>query len=175
MFWLFLDQKLSLTFEQVPAWFQKEWHFPVENLLVKNILTDSARVETEGDCRRNKCYGFSAWVILLSLPLSIWRVYGPEMELVLGHTQLDTSFLALDNSYGVPVTCPALCSAERPTLVITQRSSEIIPPIGTLMEKEDLVVSCSAWFRGSWFCTLVCTCPFQALYRRDIQDQQTWY
>lgn len=100
---------------------------------------------------RNKCYGFSASVILLSLALSVWESMGQNWSWywdTYSHTQLGTSFLALDNSYGVPVTWPALYSAERPTLIITQRSSEIIPSIGTVMEKEFLVVSCSAWLRG---------------------------
>ena len=128
-------------------------------------------METEGNCRRNKCYGFSARVILLSLTLSVWGSMGQKWSWywdTYSHPQPGTSFLALDSSYGVPVTCPALYSAERLTLMITQRSSDIIPPIGTAMEKEVLVVSCSAWLRGSWSCMLACTCPFQALYRRDI-------
>lgn len=127
-------------------------------------------IEAEGDWGRNKCYRFSAWVVLLSLTLSIWESMGQKWSWYRGmysHTQPGTSLLALDKSYGISVTCPALHSAERPTLMITQRSSEIVPPLGTVMEKEVLVVSCSAWLRGSWSCTLVCACPFQALYRRD--------
>lgn len=75
-------------------------------------------IEMEGDCRRNKCYGFSAWGILGSLTLSIWGSMGQKLNWywdTYSHAQPGTSFLALDNSYGVPVTCPALLCWETNT------------------------------------------------------------
>lgn len=100
--------------------------------------------EMEGEGRRRNCWGF-----LLEFSAQSYPVHLRDRSGAGNGTWTATH----------PLTCSALHSAEGPTLTVTQRSSEVIPLSG---KKIILVVSCSAWLRGSRSCTPVCPCPFQA-------------
>lgn len=128
MFWLFPDQTVSLTFEQVPSWFHKEQHFPMENLLVKNILTGCAKDGNGGWVQEKELLWISARVVLLSPTPSISGSVGLKWSWewdMNSHTARNT----LLQSYRIPLICSALHSAVGLTLAVTQRSSGIIPPL----------------------------------------------
>lgn len=160
MFWLFPDQRVSLTFEQVPAWFQKEPHFPVENLLVKNILTAWARDGNGGWEQEKELLWISAWVALLSPTLSISGAVGQEWSWEWDMNSQEHPLTELQS----PTDLSALHSAEGPTLTVTQRSSGISPH---LWKKKSW---CSPVLLGSGAADLALQCV-----PAHFRHVQTWY
>lgn len=158
MFWLFPDRRVSLTFEQVPAWFQKKQHFPVENLLVKNILTGWARDGNGGWVQEKELLRISAWVfcsVLLHPYQGLWGRSGAGNGTWTATHSQEHPLTELQNP--IDLLCSSLCWGTNP-----DSNPEILWDYSTSLGKGILVVSCSAGLRGSRSCTPVCPCPFQA-------------
>lgn len=132
MFWLFPDRRVSLTFEQVPAWFQKKQHFPVENLLVKNILTGWARDGNGGWVQEKELLRISAWVfcsVLLHPSQGLWGRSGAGNGTWTATHSQEHPLTELQNP--IDLLCSSLCWGTNP-----DSNPEILWIIPHLWEKE---------------------------------------